>query len=129
MSQRLTRPLKVNDIVWSKRFGYGIVTNVNQGDNYPYVVRFKDNEQCELFSAYGVYQISKPDSDRDLTGPFQEDRTLEPNTPNESIKIAQTIAVKNKENGHQEGTIIDIDGCKIFRSGDSMVVLPQNDDL
>ena len=126
MNQRLTRPLKVNDVVWSKRFGYGTVINVTQGDNYPYVVRFNDSEQCELFSAHGVYQISKPDVNVDLAGPVQRDRTIK---LNESIKIAQTIAVKNKENGYQEGTIIDIDGCKIFRSGDSMVILPQNDDL
>ena len=81
MNPGLTRPLKVGDRVWSKRFGYGQVTYVNQGDltKYPYVV--------------------------------------------------QSIAVKNKENGDKEGTIIDIDGCKIFRSGDSMIILPQNDDL
>lgn len=47
----------------------------------------------------------------------------------EKQKELQTITVKNKENGYQEGTIINIDGCKIFRSGDSMVILPQNDDL
>ena len=126
MNPGLTKPLEVNDIVWSKRFGYGKVTNVDQGDKYPYVVRFNNSEHCELFSAHGVYQISKPDINIDLAGPVQRNRTIEPNEP---IKITQTIAVKNKENGHQEGTIIDIDGCKIFRSGDSMIILPQNDDL
>ena len=62
----------------------------------------------------------------DLAGPLQEDGTIK---LNESIKIVQTITVKNKENGDKEGSIIDIDGCKIFRSGDSMIILPQNDDL
>ena len=128
MNPGLTRPLKVGDKVWCKRFGYGKVTHVNQRDSYPYVVRFNASTS-EIFSVLGAFQISKPNVNFDLAGPLQEDRTLEPNTPNESIKIAQTIAVKNKENGHQEGTIIDIDGCKIFRSGDSMVILPQNDDL
>ena len=42
MNPGLTRPLKVNDMVYSKRFGYGQVTHVNQGDltKYPYVVQF-----------------------------------------------------------------------------------------
>ena len=130
MNPGLTRPLKVGDKVWSKCFGYGQITHVNQKDltKYPYIVQF-NHKNRESFSIEGIYQVSNPNAYLDLAGPFQEDRTLEPNTPNESIKIAQTIAVKNKENGHQEGTIIDIDGCKIFRSGDSMVVLPQNDDL
>ena len=77
----------------------------------------------------GVLQISRPDANFDLAGPLQKDGTIELNKPNEPIKTVQTIAVKNKENGYQEGTIIDIDGCKIFRSGDSMIILPQNDDL
>ena len=126
MQPGLTRPLKVGDKVWSKRFGYGKVTHVNQRDNYPYVVQFNVGEQCEIFSAHGVYQISKPDINIDLAGPLQKDGTIE---PNESIKIVQTTTVKNKENGDKEGTIIDIDGCKIFRSGYSMIILPQNDDL
>ena len=125
MNPGLTRPLEVGDKVWCERFGYGKVTHVNQRDTYPYVVRFNASTS-EIFSVLGAYQISKPNANFDLTGPIQEDGTIEPNG---SIKIAQTIAVKNKENGHQEGTIIDIDGCKIFRSGDSMVILPQNDDL
>ena len=125
MNPGLTRPLKVGDKVWCKRFGYGTVINVTQGVNYPYLVRFNASTS-ESFSVLGAYQISKPDINTDLAGPVQRDRTIEPNEP---IKIAQTIAVKNKENGYQEGTIIDIDGCKIFRSGDSMVILPQNDDL
>ena len=128
MNPGLTRPLKVGDKVWCKRFGYGTVINVTKGVNYPYLVRFNASTS-ESFSELGAYQISKPNATFDLAGPLQEDGTIEPNTPNESIKIAQTIAVKNKENGHQEGTIIDIDGCKIFRSGDSMIILPQNDDL
>ena len=128
MNPGLTRPLKVGDKVWCKHFGYGQVTHVNQRDIYLYVVRFNANVS-ESFSVLGAFQISKPNLNFDLAGPLQEDGTLEPNKPNESIKIAQTIAVKNKENGYQEGTIIDIDGCKIFRSGDSMVILPQNDDL
>ena len=128
MNPGLTRPLKVGDKVWCKRFGYGQVTHVNQRGIYLYVVRFNANVS-ESFSELGAYQISKPNVDFDLAGPLQEDGTLEPNKPNESIKIAQTITVKNKENGQQEGTIIDIDGCKIFRSGDSMIILPQNDDL
>ena len=128
MNTGLTRPLKVGDKVWCKRFGYGQVTHVNQRGIYLYVVRFNANVS-ESFSELGAYQISKPNVDFDLAGPLQEDGTLEPNKPNESIKIAQTITVKNKENGQQEGTIIDIDGCKIFRSGDSMIILPQNDDL
>ena len=125
MNPGLTRPLKVGDKVWCKRFGYGQVTHVNQRDIYLYVVRFNANIS-ESFSELGAYQISKPNATFDLAGPLQEDGTIEPNEP---IKIAQTITVKNKENGYQEGTIIDIDGCKIFRSGDSMIILPQNDDL
>ena len=126
MNPGLTRPLKVGDKVWSKRFGYGQVTHVNQGDltKYPYVVQF-NHKNRESFSIEGIYQVSNPSAYFDLAGPLQKDETLEPNEP---VKIVQTIAVK-KENGHQEGTIIDIDGCKIFRSGDSMIILPQNDDL
>ena len=125
MNPGLTRPLKVGDKVWCKYFGYGQVTHVNQRNAYPYVVRF-NADISENFSELGVYQISKPNATFDLAGPLQEDGTIK---LNESIKIVQTIAVKNKENGYQEGTIIDIDGCKIFRSGDSMIILPQNDDL
>ena len=125
MNPGLTRPLKVGDKVWCKRFGYGIVINVTQGVNYPYVVQF-NHKNKESFSIEGIYQISNPNATFDLAGPLQEDGTIK---LNESIKITQTIAVKNKENGHQEGTIIDIDGCKIFRSGYSMIILPQNDDL
>ena len=130
MNPGLTRPLEVGDKVWCERFGYGKVTHVNQRDltKYPYVVRFNASIS-ESFSVLGAYQISKPNVNFDLVGPLQKDGTIELNKPNESIKIVQTITVKNKENGHQEGTIIDIDGCKIFRSGDSMVILPQNDDL
>ena len=127
MNPGLTRPLKVDDTVWSKYYGYGKVINVTQGVNYPYLVRFNASTS-ESFSVLGAYQISKPNVNFDLAGPLQKDGTIELNKPNESIKIVQTIAVK-KENGHQEGTIIDIDGCKIFRSGDSMIILPQNDDL
>lgn len=125
MNPGLTRPLEVGDKVWCEQFGYGKVTHVNQRDTYPYVVRFNASTS-EIFSVLGAYQISKPNANFDLTGPLQEDGTLELNEP---AKIVQTITVKNKENGHQEGTIIDIDGCKIFRSGDSMIILPQNDDL
>ena len=127
MQPGLTRPLKVNDMVYSKRFGYGQVTHVNQRDltKYPYVVQF-NHKNKESFSIEGIYQVSNPNAVFDLAGPLQEDGTLESNKP---IKIAQTIAVRNKETGQQEGTIIDIDGCKIFRSGDSMVILPRNDDL
>ena len=128
MNPGLTRPLEVGDKVWCERFGYGKVTHVNQRDTYPYVVRFNASTS-EIFSVLGAYQISKPNANFDLTGPLQKDETIELNKPNESIKIVQTIAVKNKDNGYQEGTIIDIDGCKIFRSGDSMIILPQNDDL
>ena len=128
MNPGLTRPLEVGDKVWSKRFGYGQVTHVNQRDTYPYVVRFNASIS-EIFSVLGAYQISKPNANFDLTGPLQKDETIELNKPNESIKIVQTITVKNKENGDKEGSIIDIDGCKIFRSGDSMIILPQNDDL
>ena len=127
MNPGLTRPLKVGDKVWSKRFGYGQVTHVNQGDltKYPYVVQF-NHKNRESFSIEGIYQVSNPNTTFDLAGPLQKDVTIE---LNESIKTVQTIAVKNKDNGYQEGTIIDIDGCKIFRSGGSMIILPQNDDL
>ena len=127
MNPGLTRPLKVGDKVWSKRFGYGQITHVNQGDltKYPYVVQF-NHKNKESFSIEGIYQISNPNATFDLAGPLQEDGTIKLNEP---IKTVQTITVKNKENGDKEGTIIEIDGCKIFRSGDSMVVLPQNDDL
>ena len=127
MEPGLTRPLKVGDKVWCKRFGYGQVTHVNQIDltKYPYAVQF-NHKNRESFSIEGIYQVSNPNTTFDLAGPLQEDGTLKFNGP---IKTVQTITVKNKENGHQEGTIIDIDGCKIFRSGDSMVILPQNDDL
>ena len=95
---------------------------------YPYVVQFNGSmlTGAESFSIDGVYQISKPNANFDLAGPLQKDVTIE---LNESIKTVQTITVKNKENGDKEGSIIDIDGCKIFRSGDSMIILPQNDDL
>ena len=131
MNPGLTRPLKVNDMVYSKRFGYGQVEQVNQRDTYPYIVRFKidEDEIRQNFSEKGQFRITKLNADIDLAGPLQKDETIELNKLNESIKIAQTIAVKNKENGYQEGTIIDIDGCKIFRYGDSMIILPQNDDL
>ena len=132
MNPGLTRPLKVGDKVWCKRFGYGTVINVKQGDliKYPYIIQFNDSElTSKSFSVLGAYQITNPDANFDLAGPLQKDKTIELNKPNESIKTVQTIAVKNKENGYQEGTIIDIDGCKIFRYGDSMIILPQNDDL
>ena len=127
MNTGLTRPLKINDKVWSKRFGYGQITYVNQGDltKYPYVVQF-NHKNKESFSIEGIYQVSNPNATFDLAGPIQEDGTIKLNEP---IKTVQTITVKNKENGHQEGIIIEIDGCKIFRSGDSMIILPQNDDL
>lgn len=125
MNPGLTRPLKVGDKVWCKYFGYGQVTHVNQRNTYPYVVRF-NADISENFSELGVYQISKPNATFDLAGPLQEDGTIK---LNESIKTVQTITVKNKENGDKEGTIIDIDGCKIFCSGGSMITLPQNDDL
>ena len=128
MNPGLTRPLKVGDKVWCKRFGYGQVEHVTQGIIYPYVVRFNASTS-ESFSIDGVYQITKPNVNFDLAGPLQKDGTIELNKPNEPTKIVQTITVKNKENGDKEGSIIDIDGCKIFRSGDSMIILPQNDDL
>ena len=128
MNPGLTRPLKVNDMVYSKRFGYGQVEQVNQRDIYLYLVRFKSSEDeiRESFSEKGLYQVTKPNANIDLAGPLRKDGTIKSNGP---IKIAQTITVKNKENGDKEGTIIDLDGCKIFRSGDSMIILPQNDDL
>ena len=132
MNPGLTRPLKVGDKVWSKYYGYGKVIIVKQGDliKYPYIVQFNNRELAsKSFSVNGVLQISRPDANFDLAGPLQKDGTIELNKLNEPVKIVQTIAVKNKENGYQEGTIIDIDGCKIFRSGDSMIILPQNDDL
>ena len=128
MNPGLTRPLKVNDMVYSKRLGYGQVEQVNQRDTYPYIVRFKidEDEIRQNFSEKGQFRITKLNADIDLAGPLRKDGTIK---LNESIKIVQTITVKNKENGDKEGTIIDIDGCKIFRSGDSMIILPQNDDL
>ena len=129
MNPGLTRPLKVGDKVWCKRFGYGIVINVTQGVNYPYLVRFNASTS-ESFSVLGAYQISKPNVNFDLAGPLQKDGTIELNKPNEPTTIvAKVKQVENSENKKVEGTIIDIDGCKIFRSGDSMVILPQNDDL
>ena len=131
MNPGLTRPLKVDDKVWSKRFGYGKVTVVRCGlMRYPYVVQFNGSmlTGAESFSINGVYQISKPNANFDLAGPLQKDGAIEP--PNEPTTIVAKIKqVVNSENGHQEGTIINIDGCKIFRSGDSMIILPQNDDL
>ena len=129
MNPGLTRPLKVGDRVWNKRFGYGRVISITHDlTDYPYLVRFNASTS-ESFSVLGECQISKPNVNFDLAGPLQKDGTIELNKPNESIKIVQTITVKNKENGDKEGSIIDIDGCKIFRSGDSMIILPQNDDL
>ena len=128
MNPGLTRPLKVGDKVWSKRFGYGQVIHVNQGDlvSYPYTVRFNAS-RTESFSVLGVYQITKPDVNVDLAGPLQKDETIK---FNESTAIAAKVKqVENSENKKIEGTIIDIDGCKIFRSGGSMIILPQNDDL
>ena len=127
MNPGLTRPLKVNDMVYSKRFGYGQVTHVNQRGIYLYVVRF-NADTSESFSELGAYQISKPNVNFDLAGPLQEDGAIEP--PNKSTAIvAKVKQVENSVNKKVEGTIIDIDGCKIFRSGDSMIILPQNDDL
>ena len=129
MNPGLTRPLKVGDKVWCKRFGYGQVTYVNQGDltKYPYVVQF-NHKNKESFSIESIYQVSNPNANFDLTGPLQKDGAIEP--PNEPTTIvAKVKQVENSENKKVEGTIIDIDGCKIFRSGDSMVILPQNDDL
>ena len=127
MNPGLTRPLEVGDKVWCERFGYGKVTHVNQRDTYPYVVRFNASIS-EIFSVLGAYQISKPNANFDLTGPLQKDSAIEP--PNEPTAIAAKVKqVENSENKKVEGTIIDIDGCKIFRSGDSMIILPQNDDL
>ena len=130
MNPGLTRPLKVGDKVWCKRFGYGQVIHVDHSSliEYPYIVRFKidEDEIRQNFSEKGQFRITKLNADIDLAGPLRKDGTIK---LNESIKIAQTITVKNKENGDKEGTIIDIDGCKIFRSGDSMIILPQNDDL
>ena len=127
MNPGLTRPLKVGDKVWCKRFGYGTVINVTQGVNYPYLVRFNASTS-ESFSVLGAYQISKPNANFDLTGPLQKDSAIDP--PNEPTVIAAKVKqVENSVNKKVEGTIIDIDGCKIFRSGDSMVILPQNEDL
>ena len=126
MNPGLTRPLKVGDKVWCKRFGYGTVINVTQGVNYPYLVRFNASTS-ESFSVLGAYQISKPNVNFDLAGPLQKDGAIEFNES--TAIIAKVKQVENSENKKVEGTIIDIDGCKIFRSGDSMVILPQNDDL
>ena len=129
MNPGLTRPLKVNDMVYSKRFGYGKVTHVNQRDIYLYLVRFKSSEDeiRESFSEKGLYQVTKPNANIDLAGPLRKDGTIK---FNESTAItAKVKLVENSENKKVEGTIIDIGGCKIFRSGDSMVILPQNDDL
>ena len=129
MNPGLTRPLKVYDMVYSKHFGYGQVEQVNQRDAYPYIVRFKidEDEIRQNFSEKGQFRITKLNADIDLAGPLRKDGTIK---FNESTAItAKVKLVENSENKKVEGTIIDIDGCKIFRSGDSMVILPQNDDL
>ncbi len=126
MNPGLTRPLEVGDKVWCKRFGYGQVEHVTQGVSYPYVVRFNASTS-ESFSILGVYQITKPNANLDLAGPLRKDGTIEPNRL--TTIVAKVKQVVNSENKKVEGTIIDIDGCKIFRSGDSMIILPQNDDL
>ena len=129
MNPGLTRPLKVYDMVYSKRFGYGQVEQVNQRDTYPYIVRFKidEDEIRQNFSEKGQFRITKLNADIDLAGPLRKDGTIK---FNESTAItAKVKLVENSENKKVEGTIIDIDGCKIFRSGDSMIILPQNDDL
>ena len=129
MNPGLTRPLKVNDMVYSKRFGYGQVEQVNQRDTYPYIVRFKSDEDeiRQNFSEKGQFRITKTNANIDLAGPLRKDGTIKSNGP--TAIIAKVKQVENSENKKIEGTIIDIDGCKIFRSGDSMVILPQNDDL
>ena len=129
MNPGLTRPLKVNDMVYSKRFGYGQVEQVNQRDTYPYIVRFKidEDEIRQNFSEKGQFRITKPNADIDLAGPLRKDGTIKSN--GSTAIVAKVKQVENSENKKVEGTIIDIDGCKIFRSGDSMVILPQNDDL
>ena len=131
MNPGLTRPLKVGDKVWCKRFGYGQVIHVDHSSliEYPYIVRFKidEDEIRQNFSEKGQFRITKLNADIDLAGPLRKDGTIK---FNESTAItAKVKLVENSENKKVEGTIIDIDGCKIFRSGDSMVVLPQNDDL
>ena len=127
MNPGLTRPLKVNDMVYSKCLGYGQVEQVNQRNTYPYIVRFKRDEIRQNFSEKGQFRITKLNADIDLAGPLRKDGTIK---FNESTAItAKVKLVENSENKKIEGTIIDIDGCKIFRSGDSMVILPQNDDL
>ena len=129
MNPGLTRPLKVNDMVYSKRFGYGQVEQVNQRDIYLYLVRFKSSEDeiRESFSEKGLYQVTKPNADIDLAGPLRRDGTIKSN--GSTAIVAKVKQVENSENKKVEGTIIDIDGCKIFRSGGSMIILPQNDDL
>ena len=129
MNPGLTRPLKVYDMVYSKHFGYGQVEQVNQRNPYPYVVRFKidEDEIRQNFSEKGQFRITKLNADIDLAGPLRKDGTIK---SNESTAIvAKVKLVENREDKKVEGTIIDIDGCKIFRSGDSMIILPQNDDL
>ena len=126
MNPGLTRPLKVNDMVYSKRFGYGQVEQVNQRDAYPYIVRFKIDVR-QNFSEKGQFRITNPNADFDLTGPLRKDETIKSN--GSTAIVAKVKQVENSENKKVEGTIIDIDGCKIFRSGDSMIILPQNDDL
>ena len=129
MNPGLTRPLKVNDMVYSKRFGYGQVEQVNQRDIYLYLVRFKSSEDeiRENFSEKGLYQVTKPNANIDLAGPLRKDETIKSDGP--TTIAAKVKLVENSENKKVEGTIIDIDGCKIFRSGGSMIILPQNDDL
>ena len=129
MNPGLTRPLKVNDMVYSKRFGYGQVEQVNQRDTYPYIVRFKSDEDeiRQNFSEKGQFRITKLNADIDLAGPLRKDGTIKSN--GSTAIVAKVKQVENSENKKVEGTIIDIDGCKIFRSGGSMIILPQNDDL
>ena len=129
MNPGLTRPLEVGDKVWSKRFGYGQVEQINQRDTYPYIVRFKSDEDeiRQNFSEKGQFRITKLNADIDLAGPLRKDGTIKSN--GSTAIVAKVKQVENSENKKVEGTIIDIDGCKIFRSGDSMIILPQNDDL
>lgn len=129
MNPGLTKPLKVNDMVYSKHFGYGQVEQVNQRDIYLYLVRFKSSEDeiRESFSEKGLYQVTKPNANIDLAGPLRKDGTIKSNEP--TAIGAKVKLVENSKNKKIEGTIIDIDGCKIFRSGGSMIILPQNDDL
>ncbi len=55
---------KINDFVTSKRFGTGMVTEIDNDEEYPITCRFMDETEA-TFTADGCFEIT--DEEADLT--------------------------------------------------------------